>query len=96
MHRVNSAGSSESYSYWSGRALETEFRLSQTEGSQLRGVYSQLIGHYQRMAQLYDVGAGHRTLAQHCAVSSGHSFYDAFWCSKPVSRKVDERKPSWL
>jgi hypothetical protein len=69
MHRVNSAGSSESYSYWSGRALETKFRLSQTEGSQLRGVYSQLIGHYQRMAQLYDVGAAHRSVGRRCPVS---------------------------
>lgn len=63
MHQVNSAGSSEFHNYWSGRVLETEFRLTQIESLQLRGVYRQLIGHYQRMARLYDARAAHQTLA---------------------------------
>ena len=63
MHRVNGAGSSQFHSYWSGRALENQIRLSQTESHQLRVVYLQLIDHYQRMAKLFDAGAARSTTA---------------------------------
>lgn len=57
MHRVRGTDSSQSHKYWNGRAVETQFLLAQAESGQLRGVYSQLVGHYQRMARLYDATA---------------------------------------
>jgi hypothetical protein len=66
MHRANDVGSSQFYHYWRGRVLDTQLRLSRTDSHQLRGVYSQLLGHYQRMAQLYDAAAARPNRARHC------------------------------
>lgn len=46
----------ESPNYWNGRVLDAQLSLSQAASPRLRGVYSELVGHYQRMAELYALG----------------------------------------
>mgnify|MGYP003300786446 CR=1 FL=1 len=43
--------------HWEARAVATEHQLSSASTCRLRAIYSELLGHYRRMARLHDVGA---------------------------------------
>lgn len=40
--------------YWRGRWLETERALAASSNDNLRAVYTELLGHYQRMADRHE------------------------------------------